>query len=155
MCECICWLVCCKTMSMTKTRPVSTLIAECNRPDACAAGNASAEPAIPSHKECDAFIEVAAASQKAQHLPTCSCVMLPVNKTNAAHDLAFTPISSQSLLQRWSSCSALQLSLIDSYACPCSAKAGASQRFEWACHQQRAQGAVLLSAWGWSQALDC
>jgi len=48
-----------------------------------------------------------------------------------------------------------RLSLIDSCACPCSAGVGASQRFVWACYQQRAQGAVLLSVWGWSQALGC
>jgi hypothetical protein len=46
-----------------------TLSAECISPDPCAAGNTSA---MISYKKRDAFIEVAAASQKTQHLPTCS-----------------------------------------------------------------------------------
>jgi hypothetical protein len=57
---------------------IKACCAEYKRPRACAAGNiaidASAESEIPSYKACDAFIEVAAASQKTQHLPTCSCV---------------------------------------------------------------------------------
>ncbi len=139
-------------MSMTRQRPLSTLRSECNRPDACAASNTSA---IPSYKECDAFIEVAAASQKTQHLPTCSCV------TDCHLNLSTQPMLPMiwhlllSLFSRGGyhvvHCDC-RLSLIDSCACPCSAKAGASQRFVWACHQQRAQGAVLLSVWDWSQA---